>query len=367
MKGYLKLGKVKGIQLAIHWTFPLLLLWVGVLEFQNRGNLEGVLMAEGLVMVLMVCVVLHEFGHALMAKRFHIQTKSIVILPIGGVATLDKMPDKPGQELLVALAGPAVNVLIAILIALFVPIRSYFNFDNIILDEQLYLPTLRNFLFYLFVANVMLVVFNLIPAFPMDGGRVLRALLSFKLGRVKATQIAAGIGQALAILFFIIGLFFNPFLILIAVFIFFGAYGENQMVQQHLVLGGHTVEDATVTNITKLSPDNSIQEVIEIVLAGTEKDFVVLSGDSIVGILTQKDIIKHAGNPSLRVNEIMERSFKTFDNSTALTTVLELIAQGKSSFFPVTRQDKFIGVIDRVNISEFILFKTVTSRQTEIQ
>ncbi len=362
MKGFLKLGKVKGIQLAIHWTFPLLLLWVGVIEFQNRGTLEGVFLAEGLVVVLMVCVVLHELGHALMAKRFHIQTTSIVILPIGGVATLDKMPDKPGQELLVALAGPAVNVVIAVLIFLVVPIRSYFSFDTIILEEQLYRPTFQNFLFYLFMANVMLVTFNLIPAFPMDGGRVLRALLSFKLGRVKATQIAAGIGQGLAILFFIIGLFFNPFLILIALFIFFGAYGENQMVRQNSILEGHTIAEAIVTKITRLNPDNSIQEVIEIVLAGTERDFVVLSGSRIVGIVTQKDIIKHAAKPELRVGAIMERSFKTFDSSTALTNVLGWIAKGKSNFFPVTRQDKFIGVIDRVNISEFILLKTVTSK-----
>jgi Zn-dependent protease len=139
-------------------------------------------------MVLMACVVLHELGHALMAKKLNIRTNSIVILPIGGVATLDKMPEKPAQELLVALAGPAVNVAIAVLIALFVPIRSYFNFDTFILEEQLYRATFQNFLFYLFLANVMLLVFNLVPAFPIDGGRVFRALLSFKLGRVRATS-----------------------------------------------------------------------------------------------------------------------------------------------------------------------------------
>jgi CBS domain-containing protein len=168
----------------------------------------------------------------------------------------------------------------------------------------------------------------------------------------------------MAVLFFILGLFFNPFLILFALFFFFGAYGENQMVKQHSVLDGHTVEEATLTKITKLSPDNSVQEVIEIVLAGTEKDFVVLTEDRVVGIITQKDLVKHAGKPSLKVGEIMERSFKTFDISTALTHVMEWIGQNKSNFFPVTSQDKFIGVIDRVNISEFILLKSVPSMQT---
>jgi len=361
MKGVLKLGSVSGIKIEVHWTFTLLLIWVAFLEIQKGSELNRILLNEALILVLFSCVVLHELGHALTAKRFKINTRKIMLLPIGGVATLEKMPDKPEQELLVALAGPAVNVVIAILLALVVPIKSYFNFDAVVLEEVLYEPTLQNFLFYLFIANVMLVVFNLIPAFPMDGGRVLRALLSFKLGRVEATKIASRIGQTLAILFFVLGLLFNPFLILIAFFIFFGAYGENQMVRQNSLLKGHMVKEATLTNITLLSPTNSVQEVIDILLAGTEKDFVVMEKDKAVGVVTQKDIIKHAKTPEVLVGDIIDKTVRPVDASTAITKVLELIGKEKKSFFPVTEEGKLIGAIDRTNISEFILLKTSNS------
>jgi CBS domain-containing protein len=271
------------------------------------------------------------------------------------------MPEKPAQELLVALAGPAVNIVIAFLLALVVPVRSYFNIDAILLEEILYKPTFQNFLFYLFIANVMLVLFNLIPAFPMDGGRVLRALLSFKLGLVKATKIAANIGQALAFLFLILGLFFNPFLILIALFIFFGAYGENEMVKQASLLKGHTAKDAMLQYITRLHPEDTVQKAIDTLLAGSEKDFVVAKDNAIVGILYQKDIIKNAANPTLLVGEIMQSDFKTVDISSEITKVLELIGKEKTNFFPVTQDKELVGAIDRNNISEFILLKTAAT------
>ncbi|MGB3152396.1 MAG: site-2 protease family protein [Maribacter sp.] len=358
MKGVLKLGSVSGIKIEVHWTFTLLLLWVAFLEIRQSADLNRILLNEALVVVLFVCVVLHELGHALTAKKFKINTQKIMLLPIGGVATLEKMPEKPGQELLVAFAGPAVNIIIAVLLALVIPLRSYFNFDAVVLEEILYEPTLQNFLFYLFIANIMLVVFNLIPAFPMDGGRVLRALLSFKLGRTEATRIASGIGQGLAILFFILGLFFNPFLILIALFIFMGAYSENQMVQRESILAGHTVKDAMLRYFTRLHPEDTLQKAIDTLLAGSEKDFVVTDDNQIVGTLYQKDIIKSAKEPSQFIREVMHTDFKTVEISTEMIKVLELIGKEKTSFFPVTMNDELVGAIDMNNISEFILLKT---------
>ncbi len=359
MKGTLKLGSISGIKIEVHWTFTLLLIWVAFLEIQKGSDLNRIFLNEVLVLVLFLCVVLHELGHALTARRFKIKTEKIMLLPIGGLATLEKMPEKPSQELLVAIAGPAVNVVIAIVLALILPIQSYFNFDAVVLEEVLYEPTFQNFLFYVFIANVMLVLFNLIPAFPMDGGRVLRALLAFKLGRVEATKIAASIGQGLAILFFVIGLLFNPFLILIAFFIFIGAYGENQMVQRNSLLEGHLVKEATLTNITLLSPENSVQEVIDIILTGTEKDFMVVKNNKVLGIVTQKEIIKNAKNPSTLVRDIMDKDFKMVDASLEITKVLELIGKEKKSFFPVTMENELIGAVDMTNISEFILLKSV--------
>lgn len=358
MKGVLKLGSIAGIKIEVHWTFTLLLIWVAIIEMQQGANLERILLNEALIIVLFFCVVLHELGHALTAKKFDINTKKIMLLPIGGLATLERMPKKPAQELLVAIAGPAVNVIIALLLALVIPIRSYFGLDGAALEALLYTPTLENFLFYLFIANVMLVVFNLIPAFPMDGGRVLRALLTFKMGRVNATEVAAALGQAMAILFFVIGLMVNPFLILIAFFIFFGAYGENKMVRQNSLLEGHSVKEATLTNITLLSPKNNVQDVIDLTLAGTEKDFVVVENEQILGVVTQKDVIKYAKTPKVLVKDIMNKDAKTIDAATEIIKVLELMASEKRNFFPVTVKNELIGAVDMTNISEFILVES---------
>jgi len=358
MKGVLSLGRISGIKIEVHWTFTLILLWVVFLDLQSGGNAKSSLLNLALILVLFFCVVLHELGHALTAKKFKIQTQKITLLPIGGVASLDKIPEDPKQELFVAIAGPAVNVVIAIFLTLVIPIKRYFELQPDEIERLLSTVSFQNFLFYVFIANIMLVVFNLIPAFPMDGGRVLRALLAFKLPRVKATNIAANVGQVFAVIFFMLGLLYNPFLVLIALFIFIGAYAENKMVQQISILKGHTVKEAMLTNITLLNPENTIQEVVDILLAGTEKDFVVVTDDKIVGILYQKEIIKHVKNRSLLVNDIMQRSFKTIDSSGEIKDIFGLINKEKLSFFPVTSNKKLIGAIDMRNIGEFILIQS---------
>ncbi|MDH3698632.1 MAG: site-2 protease family protein, partial [Flavobacteriaceae bacterium] len=213
MKGSLNLGRVAGIKIEVHWTFVLLLIWVVFLDVQRGGTTASALMNIALILFLFVCVVMHELGHSLTARKFNIATKKITLLPIGGVASIEKMPENPTQELLVALAGPAVNVVLAFLLYLVVPMQTYLSLDAANLERLLSAPSFQTMLFYLFIANIMLVVFNLIPAFPMDGGRVLRALLSYSMGRVKATDIAASVGQVFAIIFFVLGLLFNPFLV----------------------------------------------------------------------------------------------------------------------------------------------------------
>ncbi|MEJ1222464.1 site-2 protease family protein [Sediminicola sp. 1XM1-17] len=358
MKGALHLGRIAGIKIEIHWTFSFLLIWVVFLDMQKGGDLNSSLLSILLILMLFICVVLHELGHALTAKRFGIGTKKITLLPIGGVALLEKMPEKPGQELLVAIAGPAVNVLIAMLLSFFIPFHNYFALDPAGLEDFLNTSGFQSFLLFLFIANIMLVVFNMIPAFPMDGGRVLRALLAYKLGRVKATEIASGLGQILAVLFFMLGILINPFLILIALFIFMGAYGENQMVKQQSVLEGHIVKEAMLTKLTILHPWNSMEEAVHAVLASTEKDFVVTDNNRIVGVLYHKDIIKNAGKPATLIKDVMQTNIRTVDISQAITTVLEYIRNEKSTFFPVTRNNELVGAIDMTNISEFIVFKS---------
>ncbi|MGB5818933.1 MAG: site-2 protease family protein [Saonia sp.] len=358
MKGVWNLGRIANIKIQVHWTFALLLLWIIFSELQRGGTLASTLFSMSLILVLFLCVVLHELGHALTAKKFNIRTQKITLLPIGGVASLEKMPEKPREELLVALAGPAVNVLIAILLFLLIPVQSYLSIAPLELLESLRETSPRTFLFYLFIANVMLVIFNLIPAFPMDGGRVLRALLAYRMDRTKATDIAATIGQMLAVVFFIFGFLFNPFLILIALFIFIGAYGENKMVQQISLLEGHTIKDAMLTNITIRTPENTVQDMIDLLLAGTEKDFIIVENEKIVGIVYYKDIIGQTHNNSLLVRDIMNTSFQTVDVSKELKEIFDLIAKERKSFFPVTNDQKLVGAIDKTNLSEFILLKS---------
>lgn len=357
MKGVLKLGSVAGIKIELHWTFTLLIAWVVLIDLQQGGDLVSSLFNVSLILILFLCVVLHELGHALTAKKYKIQTQRITLLPIGGVAMLDKMPDKPKQELLVALAGPAVNVVIALLLLLIVPIKSYLLLEPEEIEQFLNTTGSQSFLFYLFVANIMLVVFNSIPAFPMDGGRVLRALLAMTMDRVKATNIAAKTGQVFAVIFFILGLFFNPFLILIALFIFIGAYGENQMVRQTALLEGHKVKEAMLTNITLLEPENTVQEVVDILLSGTEKNFIVAQNNKIIGILYHKDILNNSKNRSLEVNEIMQKEFKTIEDAGELKDIFDLITKEKRNFFAVTHNGVIAGAIDTSNIGEFILLK----------
>jgi stage IV sporulation protein FB len=219
VKWSFQIARVAGIDVRIHATFLLLLVWLGSGYYQS-GGMGAAVAGLTFILLLFVCVVLHEFGHALAARAYGIHTPDITLLPIGGVARLERMPEKPSQELVVALAGPAVNVVIAF--GLYVILGKFFDLGDLagVEDQR------GNLLTKLLAVNVMLVIFNLIPAFPMDGGRILRALLATRLKHARATRIAAGIGQALAILLGILGLLGNPMLLFIATFVFFGAQQE---------------------------------------------------------------------------------------------------------------------------------------------
>ena len=224
MKWSWKIGIFAGIAVYMHATFILLLGWIALSHWMQYKSLLPTLTGVAFIIALFLCVVLHEYGHALTARRFGIATRDITLLPIGGVARLERMPDKPNQELWVALAGPAVNVVLAALLGAYLFLTGHFEPVN-----QIGL-THGVFLERLLFANLFLVGFNLIPAFPMDGGRVLRALLAKRMEYLRATQIAAGVGQGLAFLFGFVGLFTNPFLVFIALFVWIGAAQEAAMV-----------------------------------------------------------------------------------------------------------------------------------------
>ena len=358
MKGSLSLGRIAGIRVQIHWTFLLIIGWVTFVEMQKGSDLSTILITIVFVLVIFACVVLHELGHALAARRYGIATRKITLLPIGGVASLEKMPEDPKQELVVALAGPAVNVVIALILMIFLyPFPDYSSEM-----EQLQTINKGNFLFYLFATNVMLVLFNAIPAFPMDGGRVLRALLAFRMDRVRATQIAASLGQVIAFVFAMIG-FFNPqyfWLIIIGIFVYFGASGEYLMIKQLSVLRGHRVREAMMTHFTLLHPDDNLQHLAEVLLAGTERNFVVAIPDKgVVGILPQQAVINafQQKRRDLPVHRFMQTDFTAVHPDEELTEIYRQVQGRNQQFFPVVEQDRIAGTIDMENINEFMMIQ----------
>ena len=351
----LLLGRIAGIRILVHWTFLLLIGWVVFTEVGRGSNVPTILATIGFVLALFACVLLHELGHSLMAKRFGIDTKKITLLPIGGVASLERIPEDPKQELWVALAGPAVNVVIALVLYLFV--SSVLATADITTVD---VTTSEGFLYSLFRANVALVIFNAIPAFPMDGGRILRALLALRFGRIRATSIAAGLGQLIAIGFVFFGLFNKPMFVLIGVFVYFGAQSENVAVQHLELLRDYTVRSAMMTNFVTLSPHDTVKEAADKLLLGSDQDLIVVDNDQAVGVMTRGLIIDSLRENRLLtpVAEVMHRDFDTVEINDRLTEVYAHAQRRPNAFYPVLENNKLRGVIDMTNINEFVMIRS---------
>jgi len=353
MKWAWRIGRFAGIDVFLHATFLLLVAWV-YLENQNSGgNLSSFLHSLGFLLTVFAIIVMHEFGHALAARRYGIRTRDITLLPIGGVARLERMPEDPRQELVVALAGPAVNVAIVILLTLILTPAALLGSLR-----EMHLPG-GAFLLKLLWVNVWLVLFNMIPAFPMDGGRVLRALLAmFTRDYNKATQIAARIGQGLAILFFFAGAFlgWNPFLVFIAIFIWFGAGGEARMVSARAALSGLTVDRVMITHFQALSPRDPLSAVVAHILAGFQHDFPVVEGGQVVGLLPREDLIaalKQRGDQT-EVAAVMRRDFVTAHPSEPVETAFVRLQPGQCATLPVVHAGHLVGVVTAESLNEYL-------------
>jgi Zn-dependent protease/predicted transcriptional regulator len=355
MKWSWKMGSFAGIDVFIHTTFLLIIGWLGFTYYRQTGTVVGTL--EGILFTLLLfgCVVLHEYGHALTARRYGIKTRDITLYPIGGVARLERMPDKPIQELWVALAGPAVNVFIAAILF------GWLIFSNALQPLANLSMTGGPFIERLLLVYISLVLFNLIPAFPMDGGRVLRALLALRLEYTRATQIAATIGQGLALLLGFIGLFSNPFLLFIAFFVWIGAGQEASMVQMKNALGGIPVGRVTITDFQSLSPQDTLGRAVELILAGSQTDFPVVENNMVVGVLTRNDILAALSQQDRQVPiaTIMRRDFQVVDANEMLEPAFARLQTCGCHTMPVTYNGRLVGLLTTDNVGEFLMIQTV--------
>lgn len=361
MKWSWKLGEFRGIGVYIHATFLILIAFVVLSHWSAGHSLGKTLEGVGFILALFGCVVLHEFGHALMAARYGIKTRDITLMPIGGLARLERMPEEPLQELWVALAGPAVNVVIAA--ALFAWLQFTATFAPL---EQLSV-TSGPFLERLLLVNVILIVFNMLPAFPMDGGRVLRALLATRLEYARATQIAASIGQAMALLFAFLGFFGNPFLLFIAFFVWIGAAQEASMVTMKAALGGIPVRRAMMTDFRTLRPGDSLQRAIDLILASPQQDFPVLEDSRVLGILPSRELMValQQRGPDALVGDVMRRDFLSLDANEMLDTALARMHAAECCLTaPVTHRDALVGLLTAENVSEFLLIVSALGEQS---
>ena len=356
MSGSWKIGRLAGIDIFIHWTFLILIGWIVFANVSGGSDTAEVAAALARVLAVFACIVLHELGHALAARKFGIATRDITLLPIGGLARLERMPEEPLQELWVALAGPAVNVVIAAGLA--VPLLALGPVDRL----QSVRPDGGDFLAYLTMVNVSLVLFNLLPAFPMDGGRVLRALLAWWHGDfVRATQTAARVGQAMAVVFGFVGLASGqPFLLFIALFVYLGAQAESYSAQMRSVFKGLPVREAMQTRFRVLAPRDTLRVAIDELLAGSQQDFPVVDNGKVVGVLLRNDLIKALSDHGSEapVGNFVHRQCGTVSDADMLQTTFERMRSEECPCLPVMRGNDLVGVITLENVGELMLIQS---------
>jgi Zn-dependent protease/CBS domain-containing protein len=352
------LGEVAGIGIYAHATFFMLLAFVAMSELANGRGVRAMTSGVLLIVAVFGIVVLHELGHALTAKRFGIRTRDITLLPIGGVARLERMPEKPWQEFLVAIAGPAVNVVLAgVLFAVLTVHGSLVGLEaaelrgGSILEKLLWI-------------NVTLALFNLLPAFPMDGGRALRAALAMRMDYVKATEIAARLGQGMALLFGAFGLFHNPMLMFIALFVWMGAQQETNMVGMKRALSGISIASAMVTEFRTLAPDDPLGRAAEFIVAGFHQDFPVVDGGRVVGVLTRSDVVRGLAEsgPMAPVGLAMRSDFSAADPREMLESVLPRLESSAARSVVVLRAGEVVGLVTTESIGEFVMMKAAIDK-----
>ncbi len=359
MNKSLQLGKLSGIDVFVHWSFALLIPWLLYIAYTESYPLGETIVLFILVACIFGCVLLHELGHALAARRYGIPTSNIILLPIGGVAQLEWMPEKPKQELIVAVAGPLVNVIIIVVLAILLAI-GYIALRIMSLGPLFLENEVTYFFFTLMAANGILVAFNAIPAFPMDGGRVLRSLLAMKMTRLKATQIAVKIGQAIAIGFILASIFWNvnPFLAFIGLFVIFAAGSEERMVRVDSALAPYSVKDIMRNDLQAVDQHTKLSEISTILAQGKDKNFLVMADTEIVGTLSERDIMRALNNKSINTDTSITAYIQKLQSYLSphlpATEGYRQLQTTGADILPVRDNNQLIGFVERTRLVQFV-------------
>lgn len=359
MKGAIRLITIADIPVYLHWSFSLALLYIPYFGESNGMDWHSTALVGVLFIALFVCVILHEFGHALTARRYGVETKDIILSPLGGIARLNKLPEKPFHEFLVAAAGPMVNLIIAFVLSAYFLIYNpsellgEVNGLNELFSSWIYLIPMLIFL------NVFLLLFNLLPAFPMDGGRIFRSLLAIRLGKEKATLIASRLAQVLAIGFFFFAFYHGDLILgLVGIFVFFMASYEYRIVKIDSLLQNHLVTEVMRTNFTAAVPNDVIAPLVDLLKKGIEKNFLVMdaSKESVIALLQEPALLKAIKEN--RTTDLVEKyqtlSTTKISSTATLQEVYRKMQTEETNIYPVYEEEQLVGVITSEMISHFL-------------
>ncbi len=357
MSWSIKLFRIKGIDIKLHMTFVLILAWAAYRWGVSQGKgLEGALFGVVVMSLLFLGVTLHELGHSFQALRFGVPVKDITLWPFGGLAQMERIPEEPGLELRIAIAGPLVNLAIGLGLAL---LGALLNTQGWLGVDRLYQAMgdvgWQGLLAYLVMANLALALFNLIPAFPMDGGRVLRALLAMRMDYGRATRWAVKIGQTLAWGLGLWGFMSGGFtLIFIAIFVYMAAGQEGKAAEAKSVLGDLRVRQAMTRQVRTLAPTDSLDRAVDLTLQTMQADFPVVEGDQLVGFLTEQALLKglQQDGPDQAVGQRMPTDFLTTSTDALLFDVQQQMASSRVRAVPVTEDGNVVGILTDADINE---------------
>lgn len=362
MKNSIKLFTINHISIYLHWSFGLLIALMLFIQSATGTTTSEVLWSVTAVAAVFACVIFHELCHSLAAGRYGIHTQSITLLPIGGIAAMEKMPEKPIAEIVVSAAGPMGNLLIAVALLPFIPgYPPFWKAADVIRSVNSY-----NFLYFLYVVNIMLALFNLIPAFPMDGGRILKGILGLRMDATRSTAIAAFTGRIIAALFIIGGLIiFDIVLMLIGFFIIVSGAGEEKMVYLKAAAKGLHLKDLALDTASSFPATTTIGEAAEKMLHYRDKYFLVMDNATAAGIIDRNTILRalSGGKHEAMISQFMTANVPTLNEECTMEEAIDKLSGNKVTAMPVVTVNRIMGVVNMQNIIEYLAVHDIQLRE----